>query len=440
KKMTKKKKWLIAIVLIATLLGSFGYYMITKKAKIIPYYSQLTMNYVENNKDVQPKAQKTAAYVGSTKCGECHKDNHKAWQSSNHSKIIQSIKDRPSSVIADFGKLPADADFNKSDAVYTIGGKFKQRYMIEKDGDYRIGNYQWNTQLGKWQPFAAYKDWYMGGFENNNTAVPTGKTCDGCHFTGYMSKEQRVEPAIACESCHGPGSAHAKAPKEPNIYRATMSDPRKATEVCLQCHMRNRDKRLDNNMSAIKDLFGDVRDYPKGYEPGKALINYKTPAPFEHGKETGEFYGNGVGKKNRTQGNEYVKSRMYAHGITCVNCHNPHKLDNTAQKPLGDESCMKCHETGSVVGPHAINIEAHTKHKVGSKGSSCIECHMPKTGKHLDNSPLTVRTHIFGFITPMESKKYGVANACNNCHKDKSVDWAIDVTNKWGMNGGWDKR
>ena len=69
----------------------------------------------------------------------------------------------------------------------------------------------------------------------------------------------------------------------------------------MQCHMRNRDKRLEK--LTLKDIFGDARDYPVGYEAGKALSEYKLTAPFEYGKETKEFYGNGVAKKNRTQGN-----------------------------------------------------------------------------------------------------------------------------------------
>ncbi len=433
--MNIKKIVIYSLSAVAT-IGTIGYF-VADQIKILPYYSQLTKSYESNMADLQPEAQKHSSFVGSKKCNECHGDEYNMWKTSGHSKMIQSIKDNPDVIIADFSKLPADADFNKSDAVYTIGSKFKQRYMLEKNGDYVVGNYQWNTQLNKWQPYAVYKDWYADGFDHNNSKVYTSKTCDGCHFTGFMSKEQRVEPAVACEACHGASSEHVKNPTDKNIYVATTYDPHRATEVCLQCHMRNRDKRLENNLSIKTDLYNEVRDYPLGYEVGKALREFKTVAPFEYGKETSEFYANGVGKKNRTQGNEYINTRMYEHGITCVNCHNPHKLDNTAEKSLGDQACMKCHDFGSVVGPHSKSIEDHTKHKADSNGSSCIECHMPKTGKHLDNSPLTVRTHIFDFITPMETKKYSVPNACNNCHQDKSIDWAIEKTNQWGMNNGW---
>jgi len=58
---------------------------------------------------------------------------------------------------------------------------------------------------------------------------------------------------------------------------------------------------------------------------------------------------------------------------------------------------------------------------------------MPKTSRHLPESHLTVRAHVFGFITPKETQKYSVPNACNNCHSDKSIEWADKTLDKWGM-------
>ncbi len=114
--------------------------------KITPYYTQLTQPRVGLNLDLQPQAQKRANFIGSIKCQECHEENYSNWKHSMHSKMIQDIKKDPSVVVADFTKLPNDADFTLAEAVYTIGSKFKQRYMIpatinDKE-DYRLGNYQ----------------------------------------------------------------------------------------------------------------------------------------------------------------------------------------------------------------------------------------------------------------------------------------------------------
>lgn len=253
-------------------------------------------------------------------------------------------------------------------------------------------------------------------------------------FTGYMSKGKRVEPTISCESCHGPASKHIEDPESP-IFNASHSDPIRSNEVCFQCHMSGRDKRPETQNLQSKDLWMDAKDYPSGYEPGKPLINYKLPAPFSLGKETKEFWANGAAKKNRTQGNEYIHDRMYAHGITCINCHDPHKLTNTAQKPQGNDACMKCHSFGSIIGPHQDTLEAHTNHKADSIGSSCIECHMPKTAKHTDKSPLTVRSHLFTFTYPAQTKAYGMpakTNACFACHQDKTLDSLQSTLKDWG--------
>ncbi len=435
------KKTLFWLTLTLLLVAAFIW---GNMPKIVPYYKQLTKPRVGLNVDLQPTEQKEAAFVGSQKCKECHKEKYRDWKASMHSKMIQDIRKDPGVVVADFSKLPDDADFTLKEAVYTIGSKFKQRYMIPAKingkEDYRLGNYQWNTQTGKWQHFKPYKYWYHDSYPHDNKQFPTSTTCDGCHFTGYMATGKRVEPAIACENCHGPGSAHAKDPDNP-VFKASLVDPIRTNEVCLQCHMRNRDKRIQTEGATAKDLWMTATDYPKGYEPGKPLVNYKLPAPFTPGKATKEFWPNGAAKKNRTQGNEYVHDAMYKHGITCINCHDPHKLTNTAKKPEGNQACLKCHSFGSVIGPHQESLEAHTHHKADSKGSQCIECHMPKTGKHTGKSPLTVRSHRFAFTYPAETKRFGMppeTNACYACHKDKTLDSLQKSLEDWGMLE-WDK-
>ncbi len=403
--------------------------------KMLPFYDQLTRGRLGTAVSTQPPEQEAASYVGSWNCRDCHEPEYAAWRSSNHSRMIQSAKEHPEAIVGDFSRLPPYADFALDEIVYTVGGKFKQRYMLHANRtgveDYVLGNYQWNTELQHWQPYKPYKDWYGAGFVHDNKQVFTSRTCDGCHFVGFMSQQERIEPAISCESCHGPGSIHVDDPRNGNIYKATNDDPQRATEVCLQCHMRNRDKRLETmDMPA---LFGEVRDYPKGFQPGQPLIDYKTQAPFEPGQETKEFYGNGIGKKNRMQGNEYIHSIMYKHGITCVNCHNPHALDSTTTSPTGDALCMGCHGFGSLIGPHQKDLEAHTHHLPDSAGASCIECHMPKTGRHTGVSPFTVRTHVFGFIRPDQTRRWGVPNACTSCHGDKTLEWAEESLKRWGM-------
>ncbi len=436
------KKLFLLLLTVAALAGLYVAYK--NGAKFLPYYHQLSQEHIGTEIDLQDADQKHAHFVGAATCKKCHEEKFEHWSHSRHPKMIQDIAKDPSVVVADFTKLPADADFNLSDAVYTVGGKFKQRYMIRHDRngteDYVLGNYQWNVQTGKWQHFKPWKYWYKPAYPHDNKQLPTSRACDGCHFTGFMSTQRRIDTGIACESCHGPGSEHVKDP-DSKVYQASLYDPVRQNEVCLQCHMRNRDKRLeDHNLS---ELYGDARDYPLGYEAGKPLAEYKMVAPFVMGHETKEFYANGAAKKNRTQGNEFVHSMKGRHGITCINCHDPHTLEPTAEHNTGNALCMKCHSFGSPIGPHQPNLQAHTHHKPDSKGSRCVECHMPKTGRHTGKSPLTVRSHLFGFTTPAQTLKYGMppeTNACYACHKkDRTMKQLQNDLERWGM-VGWDKR
>lgn len=431
----KIKKLLLPIIIILILIFGCVVIYFSPINQLVKYLLQVTKERVGSFTNLQPEAQKGANFVGSSKCAECHQEIYVIQSVSMHTKMIQDVKKDTSVIVGDFTTLPNDADFELENIVYTIGSKFKQRYMLRKDRDgkenYRIGNYQWNSENSKWQSYSVFNDWYHDAWPEDNNQIPTSHTCDGCHFTGYMSTQTRVEPGIHCENCHGPGSIHVENDVKENIYMASRHDPIRSMEVCLQCHMRNVDKRLDS--LTIKDLYGTVKDYADGFEPGMSLTKYKKAMPFKPGVNDAKFYGNGIGVKNRMQGNEYIQSNMYKHGITCMNCHDPHSLDNTAQNSRGDQFCMSCHKMGSPLGPHQSTLTAHTKHKLNSTGSSCIECHMPKTGKHTGRSPITVRTHVFRFIFPKESMEYGVSNACNNCHTDKTLEWSDKILTEWGM-------
>lgn len=431
-----------SILLILAVLLAVLFYD-SQLHKLLNHYLQLNKEHVSYNKDQQLKSQKSAHYVGSNSCKECHEEEYSEWHSSRHSFQIQNVKENPDAVVADFLKLPADANFELEDITYTIGGKFKQRYMIRSDENgtenYILANKQWNSQTQQWQEFKPWKYWYKDVHPNNFEEFKTAHTCDGCHFVGYMSQNKRVEPSTGCESCHGPASEHVKNP-ESLLYKASEVDSARQNEVCLQCHMRNRDKRLESK--TLQELYKEAKDYPAGYEPGKPLVDYKLNAPFTMGIETKEFYANGAAKKNRSQGNEYVHSIMSKHGITCINCHDHHKLTNTKEDSQGNALCMSCHTFGGAIGPHEGSLSKHTKHKADSKGSLCVECHMPKTGKHTSKSPLTVRSHMFGFTSPKQTLDYKMpkeTNACYACHTDKTLQELQEDLERWG-NIGWDKR
>ncbi|MCS6860099.1 MAG: tetratricopeptide repeat protein, partial [Abditibacteriales bacterium] len=68
------------------------------------------------------------------------------------------------------------------------------------------------------------------------------------------------------------------------------------------------------------------------------------------------------------------------------------------------------------------------RHPLGKGGSLCVDCHMPVT-VYMARHPR--RDHGFTIPDPLLTKERGVPNACNRCHTNRSVDWAIRWAQRW---------
>ena len=105
---------------------------------------------------------------------------------------------------------------------------------------------------------------------------------------------------------------------------------------------------------------------------------------------------------------------MYHNGVSCKDCHNVHTLK---LKKQGNDLCLSCHTPN-------YNEPSHNFHAIGSEGAQCINCHMP--GKLYMGNDFR-RDHSFRVPRPDQSVAYGVPNACNSCHTDKTAEWASDI-------------
>jgi predicted CXXCH cytochrome family protein len=116
----------------------------------------------------------------------------------------------------------------------------------------------------------------------------------------------------------------------------------------------------------------------------------------------------------------FQSSRMFAKGVTCSDCHDPH----TAQiRKTGNALCLQCHES-------RFNTPSHHFHDEGSVGSQCVSCHMPTRNYMIVDAR---RDHSIRIPRPDFSVSYGVPNACNGCHADKSARWAAEIVeNRYG--------
>jgi predicted CXXCH cytochrome family protein len=292
---------------------------------------------------------------------------------------------------------------------------------------------QWDIGTHKWLPYIVPNkgaDWWAHLYPPDNMRRPTGPTCDGCHSVDYnIHTKQVAEWNVGCERCHGPGSEHVAHPTRGNILNPAQMDDVAANDTCIQCHSQGR--------PLTNPIEGRYYDWPVGYHVGLRLQDFWKLENCTLGQTDFYYFPDCTAHKNRMQGNDFVQSVMYRHGITCSSCHDVHGTKNYAQlrKPA-NQICLDCHGPTSPNGPHTATIEEHTHHKGGSPGSQCVACHMPKI--ETEGVPgAYVHAHTFRFISPAMTDKYKIPNPCTSCHTNKSTAWAEDAMSHWPERSPW---
>lgn len=363
-------------------------------------------------------------YVGSDKCLLCHQEHYEGWRSTLHSKMEQPVvvEDPDKTVKGDFSSNDADLTFGIEDVDIVVGSRFKQRYAKKIGDDYYMLPAQWNVATKQWVNYQPKNDWWAAEnvYPPEWNKRPASKLCEGCHTTGFdIETKEPAERNITCESCHGPGALHVESGKD-IINPAKLSHER-ANMICFQCHMSGRPPK------------GEFETYawPVGYKPGEDLKKHWVYAK-PTGKNAYEMWADGYAHKNRVQGNTFIQSKMYQKGLRCFTCHDPHGsryVAFTIKSGKNNSLCLSCHGENSLKAVFKVSLSEHTHHEVDSPGSSCIECHMPKTGKNA--LKWDARDHSFKFVSPLLTIMFGTPNGCNNCHTDKTAEWAFEELAKW---------
>lgn len=259
--------------------------------------------------------------------------------------------------------------------------------------------------------------------------------CADCHSTNVQRnydlasntfKTSWSEINVACEACHGPGSRHLEWSKatdekkraDPSMGLAIALDERKdmhwipnpttgnpvrsttlashrEVETCAVCHSRR---------SIIA----------KDTAPTGRLMDTHDPVLLTEGR----YHADGQQLDEVYVYASFLQSRMYAKGVTCSDCHDPHTGKTRAQ---GNALCESCHT------PAVYDTAAHHMHKEGGAGSQCVACHMPSKNYMVINAR---PDHSIRVPRPDLTVQYGVPNACANCHADKGAQWAADAIAK----------
>jgi predicted CXXCH cytochrome family protein len=367
--------------------------------------------------------------MGSTSCQSCHQEIYEHWKKTPMANVVRDPREHPEAITPDLSKPDPLVKFTKDDIAFVYGSIWKQRYFKKVGDDYFPLTAQWDITHKVWKPYFVKDDWWVSNYPPDNMQRPTGPLCDGCHSVNYDIKTKKVtEWNVGCEKCHGPGSEHVKQPTATNIMNPARLDYVAGNDACIQCHSQGR--------PASNPMEGQYYDWPVGYEISKKLQDYWKLEEHKIGETTFTHFADGTAHKNRMQGNDYVTSLMYNHGVTCYTCHDVHGTSYPAnlRKPA-QELCLDCHSPGSPNGPHTPTIAEHTHHKPDSAGNDCTACHMPKIAQTLGD--VMVRSHTFHFVSPATTDSSKVPNACNACHADKPTSWAMEALRTWPNVSHW---
>jgi predicted CXXCH cytochrome family protein len=379
----------------------------------------------------QTQTEATAHYVGSQACEKCHAEIYARWKKTPMANVVRDPKVHPDAIIPDLATNKV-APFTKDQVAFVYGSLWKQRYFTKVGDQYFPLSAQWNVGQRTWLPYLvpSTADWWAAIYPPDNSKRPTGPLCDGCHSVDYnIHTKQVAEWNVGCERCHGPGSTHTEHPSRANILNPGNMDYVAANDACIQCHSQGQ--------PLTNPIEGQYYDWPVGYNVGLRLHDFWKLEDCQAGQPNFYFFPDCTAHKNRMQGNDFVQSVMYGHGVACSSCHDAHGTQNYAQlrKPA-EQICLDCHGPNSPNGPRAATLEAHTHHKDGSPGSQCVACHMPNI--ETEGVPgAFVHAHTFRFVSPSMTDKLKIPNPCTSCHADKSTAWAKAAMDHWPERSPW---
>ncbi|MCF8039995.1 MAG: hypothetical protein K9K79_11835 [Desulfohalobiaceae bacterium] len=365
--------------------------------------------------DVEQVTSEEKTYVGSDRCKQCHLEHYDSWKMTQHSRMLQDVQKNRDALVVEIDPERIRRDLQKiedkleippedvlipevNDIRYTIGSQWKQRYVIEKDDVLYIAPIQYNVHTDRWVNY----------HEDDWADRPWMLKCGGCHATGVnLEKRTLVEPGVACEACHGKGSWHAALPKT-QVFdkRRTIVNPAKLTagvaaQICGSCHNRGHATQYEG------------AGWPVGYEPGESLSRYYESTTYEAG-DVKHVYANEFSKGHHQQYIDWVQSKHFVEGVTCVSCHYVHELGIPSTqfqtKQPGEQQCLKCHTMFNA-------NQAHSIHSFGN----CLGCHMPRIAKSAESGD--IRSHVFKALLPADTlRDPRIPNSCQTCHKHEDDD------------------
>ena len=407
-----------------------------------------------------------ANYVGSSACASCHREETAEWQTSQHHDAMAQATEK--SVLGNFNKAKfsyagltstffkrdekffvntdgPDGKLRDYEIKYTFGVMPLQQYLIEfPDGRLQALSIAWDSRPKKdggqrW--FHLYPNQRITYDDELHWTRPSQNwnfMCADCHSTDVRKnydpatdkfQTHWAEISVGCEACHGPGSRHLGWAKSSRTGKSSEYDGTKGLSARLDERrgiawtqnaatgnsVRSQPRAADREIEVCAQCHARRGQIAEGYQAGKSFLDHYRPAlltpPLYHsdGQQRGEVYNWG----------SFLQSKMYASGVTCSDCHNPHSGKLRAE---GNTLCATCHL------PSKYDTTAHHHHTPASAGASCVACHMPTT-TYMVVDPR--HDHSLRIPRPDLSVKFGTPNACNGCHSNRDTRWAARQVNQW---------
>ncbi|MDR3375468.1 MAG: cytochrome c3 family protein, partial [Ancalomicrobiaceae bacterium] len=242
-----------------------------------------------------------------------------------------------------------------------------------------------------------------------------------------------AEISVGCEACHGKGSAHVAWARDRNAgLAANPDDPSKGLAVLFDERRQAADWTPDPATGSpvegrpLPSLRKEVETCGLCHERRSTIAEDWTPGHWlsdtqiVSGLREGLYFLDGQMRDEVYTYGTFKQSKMFAKGVTCSDCHDPHSGKLAAP---ADGLCLACHAGATYATP------AHSHHADVAPAPGCPACHMP-TRVYMVDDPR--HDHGFRIPRPDLSVRFGTPNACNACHTDKSPQWAAEAIKAWG--------
>jgi predicted CXXCH cytochrome family protein len=409
------------------------------------------------------------AFVGSETCIGCHQVEGRLWHGSQHQRAMAHATDK--SVSGDFSNVAFDyfgvkSRFFRNDGKffvetdgpdgklasfeikYTFGVDPLQQYLVEfPDGRLQALSIAWDSRpkdKGGQRWFHLYPNEEIKHDDilhwtklNQNWNF----MCAECHSTGVQKKYDAAsdrfattwaEISVGCEACHGKGSRHVNWAEDQQSWSPLRKndDPLKGLVALL--NERNGitwlpDPRTGNPQRKIPPamLRKEVEtcglcharrgEFSEDWKPGQLLSGTHIVSSLARGL----YHADGQMVDEVYNYGSFKQSKMFASGVTCSDCHEPHAAK---LRVSGDRVCLQCHASDK------YEVATHHRHEGITPAITCASCHMPvSTYMVVDKR----HDHSLRIPRPDLSAKLGTPNACSGCHTDKSAEWAASTIEQW---------